>query len=312
MAAKKIKSFPLPDTPTDIIKLADWIEIYAIISADDNSSRGDLERALRRASVFQSEKEDESSGIEDTLLQVFLELEERASSAGDAYPFEIVGGILRLRSHPKQFPAYIFCLVLSYFKWKAKKGAPVDPWRLFEELSCGAARHYMQGDVFWFASRARGAKVRRGQRSQSTAFQNGINDLCNELGEGQGFKNQPTLNRQDDKVDLVAWRDFQDKRSSKLVMFGQCAAGNNWTGKTAELQPDRFWDQWLQDGKISPLIRSFYIPHRVPRKEWEFRARSAGILFDRCRIAFWTSQAEDIMRDGRYMKWCRTILPIRP
>ena len=244
-------------------------------------------------------------------MQVFLELEERVRSTGDAYPFEISGGTLRLRAHPKNFPAYTFCLVLSYFKWKPKKGARVDPWKLFEELSCRAAGHYMRGDVFWFAARGAGANPKSGGGRQPTVFQQGINGLCNVLGEGQGFKNQPTLNRQDDKVDLVAWRDFLDKRPSKLVMFGQCAGGQNWTGKTAELQPGSFWDQWMQDGKISPLIRSFYMPHRIPRAEWAYNARRSGILFDRCRIAYWTQAAKDVISDKRYLDWCGSVVQIR-
>ena len=311
VATKKQTAFPLPETPTDVIKLADWLEIYALISADGNSSRGDLERALRRASLFQSARNDESNAIEEVLLQVFLELEERAASTGDAYPFEIAGGTLRVRGRAEAFAPYIFCLVLSYVKWSPKKGAIVDPWKLFEELSCRAAGHYMRGDVFWFAGRRSGEKPKSKRGKHSTVFQQGIQGLCSALGEGQGFKEQPTLNRQDDKVDLIAWRDFADKRASKLVMFGQCAGGHNWTGKTAELQPERFWDQWMQDGKISPLIRSFYMPHRIPRAEWAFRARSAGILFDRCRIAFWTGMADDILKDRRFMSWCGSMVPIR-
>lgn len=310
VAARRPKAFPLPDTPTDVIKLADWLELYALISADGNSSRGDLERALRRASLFQSARGDEANAIEEVLLQVFLELEERGSSTGDGYPFEIAGGTIRLRSDPKDFPAYIFCLVLSYFKWKPTRGAKIDPWKLFEELSCRAAGHYMQGDVFWFAARGAGTQPKGGRARQPTVFQQGINALCSVLGEGQGFKNQPTLNRQDDKVDLVAWRNFQDKRPSKLVMFGQCAGGDNWAGKIAELQPEPFWDQWMQDGKVSPLIRSFYMPHRITRTEWDYTARRSGILFDRCRIAFWT-QASDVLSDRRYMDWCQSVVQIQ-
>ena len=310
MPTKRPKSFPLPGTPTDVIKLADWLEIYALISADGNSSRGDLERALKRASVFQTAHGDEANDIEEVGAQVFLELEERAKAAGDAYPFELSGGLVRLRGKPNKFPAYIFCLILSYFKWKATKGAAVDPWRLFEELSCSAAGRYMQGDVFWLASRSGVSKSRR--TGQPTAFQQGVDGLCSALGEGQGFKKQPTLNRQDDKVDLVAWRGFADDRPSKLVMFGQCAAGENWSEKTAEMQPDVFWDQWMLDGKVSPLLRSFYIPHRIPRNAWEFRARSTGILFDRCRIAYWTSSAAEVASDPRYMRWCGSILARRP
>ncbi|MCX5784600.1 MAG: hypothetical protein NTX59_02830 [Elusimicrobia bacterium] len=309
VATKKVLSFPLPDSPKDVIKLADWLEIHALISPDGNASRGDLERPLKRASIFQSATGNESNDIDEAINQAFLELEERLISTGDGYPFQIIGGILHLRDNPRNFPAYIFCLFLSYFKWTQKKNAKINPWKLFEELSCRAAGHYMRGDVFWFAARGSGKK--NTAKRKTTLFQQNVSGLSTLIGEGNGFKSQPTLNSQDDKVDLVAWRDFPDRHSSKLIMFGQCAGGNNWADKTAELQPERFWDQWMQDGKVSPLIRSFYMPYRIPRIAWTFHARSAGILFDRCRIAYWTRNAEDILTDKRYMDWCGSVAPIR-
>ncbi|MHB2025110.1 MAG: hypothetical protein ACYCPQ_00520 [Elusimicrobiota bacterium] len=295
---KKMLELSLPDQPTDPIRLADWLEIYALISADGNASRGDIERALRRASVFQS---DESAEIEEALLKVFFELEDRSAATGDGYPFEIKGGVIKLRSKPKDFPAYIFCLVLSYFGWQAKRGATINPRNLFEELSCKAAKHYIQGEVFPFGPTAANRK----------GFKEAVAALCNALGEGQGFKDQPTFQRKDDKVDLVAWKVFRDRRTSKLVMFGQCASGNDWKDKFAELQTDAFWAQWMQDGQISPLIRSFYVPHRVDKAQWDYTARRAGLLFDRCRIAYWAASAPEIQKDSRYLRWSMSYLPIR-
>jgi hypothetical protein len=131
------------------------------------------------------------------------------------------------------------------------------------------------------------------------------------LGEGQGFKDQSTFQRKDDKVDLVAWKVFRDRRTSKLVMFGQCASGNNWKDKFAELQADEFWAQWMQDGKISPLIRSFYVPHRIDNAQWDYTARRTGLLFDRCRIAYWAASAPEIQKDSRYLRWSKSFLSIR-
>jgi len=49
----------------------------------------------------------------------------------------------------------------------------------------------------------------------------------------------------------------------------------------------------MQVGPVSPSpIKSFFTPYRVERDKWEFYARKAGILFDRCRIAFWAHQEE--------------------
>jgi hypothetical protein len=238
----------------------------------------------------------ESDQIDEALAQVFFEIEDRAKAAGDGYPFELAGGLLKLRSEPKDFPAYLFCLVLSYFGWKPRKGDPINPRDLFEELSCAAARGYLQGEVFPFGPKAANRK----------GFKQAVGALCAALCEGQGFKNQKTFDRKDDKVDLVAWKGFQDRRSGKLVMFGQCASGGDWKDKLGEMQAGPFWDQWMQEAKISPLIRSFYVPHRVEKARWEYTARRTGVLFDRCRIAFWAGR--EIQTDYRYLEWSMPLL----
>jgi hypothetical protein len=112
-----------------------------------------------------------------------------------------------------------------------------------------------------------------------------INNLAKKLGEGDGFKKQHTLSAKDSKLDLVAWKGFQDGRSSQIILFGQCAAGDNWINKLTELDPNVFWDQWMDRGPVSSLLRSVFMPHRVhDNDQWNKHARSARLLFDRCRV----------------------------
>jgi hypothetical protein len=294
----------LPSEVTNILKLADWLEIYALISADGNSSRGDLEKTLRTASVFESRGRE---AVEEVCLQVFSELEQRAVAAAEAYPFVVDGAVLRCKANRTEFIAYIFCLFLSYFRWSTGRNyeITINPWLLFEELSRIAAVEYINGDGISFGT-SRGAGT-----ATTAAFKKAIKDLCKKIGEGTDFKEQAVLHRQDDKVDLVVWKDFSDKRTSKLVMFGQCAAGDNWIGKVTELRPDAFWRQWMVDSNVSPHLRSFYIPHRVEIKQWNFYARKADILFDRCRVAFWAYRNNSaVLSNASYGKWYEHILRI--
>lgn len=308
VARKKLDPLELPKRLTDIISLADWLELSALISASKSSSRVALERALRCSSVFQSKGSGEDEKLDEVLLQVFQELEARAIAAGDGYPFSTDSSVLRLRSaKSRDFSAYFFCLILSYFGWKQKKDAPINPWKLFEELSRVAAGQYIHGDCYWFALRGKDSGAKK---PDVKAFEKAINELCVHLGEGTDFAGKATLNSQDDNVDLVAWREFRDKRPSKLVMFGQCASGANWTEKVDELQPNIFWDQWMRESKVSPLIRSFYMPHRLPVSEWDYYARRTGILFDRCRIALCTAKDKTILTDKRYLEWSNSVLPV--
>lgn len=284
----------MPKNLKDAIALADWLELSAIEAGDKNSSAGDLLSVL--ALVRNDDVDDELS------LEVIREIERREKATGEGYPFIVQHArVLQAKPNWKDHVAYVFCLCLSYFKWKSEKGAAINPWNLFEELSCIAAAQYFQGRVFHFGSRSKDLK----------SFSRGVSELCRLIGEGQDFKQQPTLKRKDDKVDLVAWKEFLDSAPGKLIIFGQCAAGDDWDEKIDQLRPDVFWKQWMLEPETSPLIRSFYIPHRLPPEKWQFYARRTGILFDRCRIAYWAWHANNIvLKDERYLKWCKTVLPV--
>lgn len=274
------KMLDLPyDDLTDPLRLADWLELYALLSPDRNSSRGDLEGALRVASHSEIDSHTE---IEGKILEVFDELEQRAKAAGGAYPFTLdARGIIRLRSSDwEAFPVYVFCLCLSYYPLRETRVGP----KLFEEVSCLAAGGYLQGDAIAFGS----------PRTQlASSFADAVAAVCKQIGEGGEYRRQSSLNRKDDTLDLVAWKDFADRWPSKVLMFGQCGAGRNWSEKLGELQPGAFWKQWMRDGSVSPdPVKSFFTPYRVKRRLWDHCARQAGVLFDRCRVAYWACQEE--------------------
>lgn len=283
----------MPALPADwqeAIKLADWLELTCLESGDKNVSAADLTRALQIRT--------ENERAVELALEAFLEVEQRVVAAGDSYPFVLRGAsLLEVKDGGNWQPyiAYIFCLFLSYRRWQQEKDAPVNPWLLFEELSCVAAEQYVHGKVFHFGKRC---------SEGGNAFPRAVNELCIAIGEGQGFRTQKHQGQQDDGVDLVAWRDFEDMRESKLLLFGQCSSGGNWKGKRKDLDPRAFWSQWMIEGNVSPLIRSFFVPHRIMRDSWGFHARKTDLLFDRCRLCYWSWFNNDaVVRDGRYLAW---------
>lgn len=291
-------AFPLPSESTNIIKLADWLELMALQSSDDNSSKGDLESALSIASVFRREH------TEAKILSVFAELESRARASGGAYPFVIDGAVLQFRGDRTEYSSYLFCLALSYFGWSTKRSWEIDinPWLLFEELSAIAAAEFIGGRVHRFGTS-------RLLTNKTSVFRSAINQLCIELGEGVRFRPQPTRWKKDDKVDLVAWKEFTDKKRSKLIMFGQCSVGENFKDKLSDLDPDAFWRKWMSESNVSPHLKSFYIPHRIPELDWDNQGRECGIIFDRCRVCHWAFQQNSrVTSDARYRRWFRHIL----
>lgn len=260
----------LPDDPTSPIRLADWLELTAILSSDGNASRGDLERVLQRASL--SEMRDDMA-VERKLLEVFEEIEQRSKAAASAYPFEIDYGTLQIRSTWHEFPAYAFCLCLSYFGSRN-----TQPRKLFELVSGAAAKAFVHGNAVDFGSP---------RYALPTAFPEAVSQLCALIGEGDRYSGVPALGQKDAKLDLVAWRDFPDRNPSKLLMLGQCASGWDWEGKIRELNPRAFFANWTHETPASPLVSSLFIPHRVERRKWKSIAQNSdGIVFDRCRIAY--------------------------
>ena len=90
--------------------------------------------------------------------------------------------------------------------------------------------------------------------------------------------------------------DVADRRDTVMVIVCKHA-----------LDPKVFWDQWMQYSLVSPTpIKSYFVPHRIERKKWEFVARKAGIIFDRCRIAFWAQQEK--VDYGPHVEWIRDLL----
>ena len=271
----------LPNRPTEIVKLADWIELVALMSPDGDASGNDLEGALRAAALFPTD--DEDACIERACLEVFGELEARRRAALDAYPFDVEPPVLKMARAWQQNPAYVFCLCLSYFGDRQSGGGKrVYPRRWFEHLSRDAARNYIGGEAVRFASP-------RDEEELPKAFSRAVDRLsAGLLLEGGGFKKGGLPSPKDSGVDIIAWKHFPDRSVGKLLLFGNCASEENWDGaKRTELAPDAFCQEWMQEVPASRVVHTFFIPHRcADANALAAHCRRAGIVFDRCRIAY--------------------------
>lgn len=287
---------PFPTQPTDAIRLADWLELGALVARDRNSSYGDLERALRRSALAELETDEE---IERKIAEVADELNRRSQSAAEAYPFRIGGSVIEARPRLRGLVPYLFCLCLSYFGDHRRPGEAIFPRRLFEDLSSVAAGNYVAGSAIRFGWPRRGI---------SRAFREAVVSLCmNQIGEGGTFREQPVLASKDSHLDVVAWRDFPDRLPGKLLLFGACASGNDWHDKLSELNPDSFCRKWMAEQPIS-LVKAFFVPHRIELLKWKNHSFDAGIMFDRCRIAFWAMNGGNRIDYSEYQLWIKSAL----
>jgi len=276
------------------------LELYALVSGDRNSSYGDLVTALKAASIINPREitADELPTI------VFEELAHREKAAIDAYPFEVVGGVVRCKKRPLSYETYIFCLCLSYFSWKAQ-GAQIRPDRVFEHLCTDVARAFVVGEARRFGAP-------RVSQVFASAFPKAVDQLVTrDLLEGVGYKTQEEVSASGDAgLDIVAWRHHPDEMPGKLIFFGACATGGDWKDKLHEQHsPATFAENFFADSMVSRIVSGFFIPHRVPKAKWDrFSRRAGGILFDRCRIAHWSPRLPRRCPAGSGLQWAKSEL----
>jgi len=290
---------------------ADWLELAAARHPDHRYSRRAFISDLNISSTTdglleEKESEDDSRDsayqIEAIVDDAFSEMDDRLRACGgdsSVYPF--VFGEDGLELHPESADnVYTFLLLLSaYGKDAGPKGSCGA--KLFEEVSAQAAASYFGGRsrVFGFP-----------RTDYPKGFADAVDSLCRDMGEGEGCKRtrQELPHQKDAKLDVVAWRDFPDRRVGKMIAFGQCATTEDWGEKVLELPDPHSWcSHWMMDQPIAPPARMFFLPHRIDRGEWAWASRRGGVLFDRCRIAHFAREIDGDLKE-RLSAWSAHVL----
>ena len=143
-----------------------------------------------------------------------------------------------------------------------------------------------------------------GTSEGSAGFPDKINRLCDRLGEGDGYINRGAgpHRKKDDKLDVVAWKPFADRREGKLIAFGQCKTGTNWKDQVSQLRPNGFCSKWFQSPPVLDPVRMFFISEALSSVGWRNESVDAGLIFDRCRIVDYCDDLEDALLQ-RLEKW---------
>jgi hypothetical protein len=283
----------IPETLDDPLKWADWLEIYALEDKDRSSSIGDLERVLNQNSL-------DKRKCETYCAAVGTELGSRFKGAADGYPFTFSGSLLKQKDDLAKHTPYIFCLFLSYFDGAKKPHKGIYPDRIFEHVSRIAAQSYLNGQAVRFG-------WPRDASELPVQFTKAVEIICGHLGE-VNYNGKKAARAKDDELDVVVWKHFPDRRSGKIILWGQCAAGWDWESKLS-FNPNVFRKRWVQPDFSNPLLKSIFIPHVVDPNRWDYFAAEAEILFDRCRIASCSYGHCDVETHATSMKdWCAWIL----
>lgn len=280
---------PLPSMYENPIKLADWLELTALTAPDGNASSGDLERGLNRLSA---------GDVESICTACMTELQCRADAAQNGYPFKFTGTLLKIKGEWQDYTPYVFCLLLSHSVQGIKRISRFMPAMMFEELSGIAVSNYIRGEFLRFGSP---------RTDLPKPFRDALVEVSGKVKEWNPACHK-ALGRKDGGLDIVAWKHFADEKTGKLIIFGQCASGADWEAKVPELQPTAFCSAWL-GGIKSPIVKTFFIPHRLSNEMFEYHVFYAKLFFDRCRIAQWAPNGAFLERtSGNSVSWCKLML----
>ena len=291
-----------PGNSNDAIACADWMELSALVSREGRCSIAQVERNIKRLSVYDERRAiEQNAGIEARCTDVLSELSRRIVAAAEAYPFVLEGSDLVRVGDLASHAPYIFCLCLSWFGWRQKKGAKKFPRRMFEDLSKYAAQSFVGGSALRFGAP---------RTELPSSFREALLKLCIAIGEGQAKELEGPINAQDDTLDLIAWRNFPDGLEGKLFLLGQCASGINWESKKRDLDPEAFFHSWFADqpASLRTMRVGLFIPHRMPKSQWVPTTRKAGIVFDRCRIAYLAHGNSKLKEESSYRAWSKFAL----
>ena len=283
--------FKLPDAPSpraNLHEIADYAEW--VCWRDNGTSKTALLQALGRLDENDYTdgvpEEEKTSSIVD---EAFIEVERRRTACRDGYPFALrrMGYTLvsdQVGARHKHI-IYKYLLLATRLNMRDDRShAGIDGTGLFEELSAEAAQSYYG---------ARAEKLIFGTSAKGSNFSAKVDALCEQMREGDGFVNRDEVppEEQDGGLDVVVWKPFADNLPGKLIGFGQCKTGTHFRNALKSLQPSSFCNSWLYTAPTVPPVRMFFVAEALPKYNWNSTARSAGLLFDRCRIV---DYSEDI------------------
>lgn len=281
MSSYKIKG-PIPNGESNIEALADYFEIQALCSENNEVSVKDILKKLLKGSDETNDNgiEDQEDRTNDRLDGVIDAIKRRIDNSRGSYPFtlELHGNVVKFPGF-KKFSDYLYVYLLFATRLNMSANATfqnIDGTKLFEMVSAEVAKAYFgdRSSALVFGTATGGG------------FEGKVNDLCLQLNEGGEFVNHNggQVTENDDALDIVVWKHFEDKLANKLIGFGQCKTGTSYENHRKDLQPTDFCKKWLRTQLNQDPIRMFFVADVLERGKFWKRTVDAGILFDRVRI----------------------------
>lgn len=305
-----------PDTSDTRSRLADWLELLALTSRHRRAKRTDL---LGLYELLEDDvhgtARDDGTPLDEEILEerqyffadaVLEEIEHRSRVLGGHYPYRITatGQDWYIVPVDANFDdptsvgqmCYVFCLFVSAIRDRRIAGASLvslekDMPNYFQAIATDVAASLLGGSSFSFGW----------PRPEGSDFMTAVDNLTKSLKMGVALSEPPLFasgKEKDAGIDVVAWRDFPDRRPGKVVLFGQVASGKNWKGKSVvgDIAP---FSSWFAQPLSQHYIPAMFIPfpqhhelaepsdasfEDVASADAWYMERKFGLVVDRLRI----------------------------
>jgi len=214
------------------------------------------------------------------------EINNRLKLLNDAYPFTLEGSSLKLKLDSKNI-FYIFCLILSNSKLKAKKGEEAHNQkmaRLFERVTLKIIRNTLgefSNSYHFGFPRDDNSNIKIAMQALKSQLK-----LTHEMNVNLLEYNVDDLTYQKDLgIDQIIWIKRPDNRShSHLFLLGQCACGQDYKQKYNDIDIKKLESYFRPFTFVSP-IKMMSIPFILTDREMQRVSASAGWIFDRISLS---------------------------
>ena len=271
---------------------ADQVELEALrkgFAVIDSGAEDELVAGVLADRVIDSVPPGESAQSQqddlvrdDSIGPIHEELVRRSNSLRQSYPFDLKEGAL-VYAEDRHSPVYDFLLSASASAFASGRYAELP--RVFERVATRLVTSY-------FGDNAEGVHF-GWPRDGNTSFKAAAEQLHGRTGEWQwGAEEQlDPADVKDEGCDFVIWLHPGDGRKiGQLFVLGQCACGNNWQNKYADLNVKRM-ERWFNPLSIVEPVRAFATPRHVDDYLLREASREAGLVFDRARLVLVASSA---------------------
>ncbi|MBA2955081.1 hypothetical protein GON03_12140 [Nocardioides sp. MAH-18] len=263
--------------------IADWIETSVLVSASGHFGRDKLDDLAL-------------AEIGATPMRVSMAIDamaRRASVLGDSYPF-VVSDIAILRRkcrHAATYAALLFLTPSSVARQTVRASETAVMGELLEEISEAALAN------FWGQGGSALSFGYPSKHGRPEAFDQAVVWLAGKIGLEAGRGYRPPR-RKDGGVDVVAWRQFADRRAGFPVALAQCTIQAETFTKTTDIDL-RLWSSWL--AMDSDPLSMLVIPGTIRSAGPDWRQLTTVVMvIDRIRLMDLLGRGTD---DGRDIDW---------